>query len=110
MAPLRYVDPNAPRGPLYRVFVRLSASRPMTALARTRAWSAVIWRIDPRLLRITRGRLGTALFVRSALLQTVGARTGATRCNAVIYFHDARRAIIIPSQPGRADNPPWFYN
>ena len=75
MARLRYVDPNAPRGVLYGAFVRILATRPMTRLSRTRLWSAVMWRIDPHLLRLTRGRLGTGMLVRTALLQTVGART-----------------------------------
>jgi deazaflavin-dependent oxidoreductase (nitroreductase family) len=110
MAGLRYVDPLARRGLVYRVFVRMTATRVMTWLSRTRVWSAVMWNIDPHLMRLTRGRLGTALLVRTALLQTVGARTGLERRNAVIYFHDGDRVIIIPSQAGLPENPSWFYN
>jgi deazaflavin-dependent oxidoreductase (nitroreductase family) len=43
-------------------------------------------------------------------LQTVGARTGRVRCNAVIYFHDGERVTIIASRAGRPDNPSWFHN
>jgi deazaflavin-dependent oxidoreductase (nitroreductase family) len=107
---LRHVDPLARRGWLYRTFVRVTATRPMTWLSRTRLWSAVMWNIDPILMRLTRGRLGTALLVRTALLETIGANTGLQRRNAVIYFHDQDRVIIIPSQAGRPENPSWFYN
>jgi deazaflavin-dependent oxidoreductase (nitroreductase family) len=107
---LPYVDPYATRSPLYEVFVRIASTRAMTWLSRTVVWSSVVWKIDPYLLRLTRGRLGTALLVRTALLQTVGARTGLVRRNAVIYFHDGERVTIIASQAGRPDNPAWFHN
>jgi deazaflavin-dependent oxidoreductase (nitroreductase family) len=73
-------------------------------------WSAVVWRIDPYLLRLSRGRLGTGLVLPTALLQTRGARTGLVRSNAVIYFHDGERVTIIASHAGRPGNPAWFYN
>ena len=69
-----------------------------------------MWRIDPYLMRLTRGRLGTGLIVPTALLQTRGARSGRVRRNAVIYFHDGERVTIIASQAGRPDHPSWFYN
>lgn len=110
MAPLRYVDPSLRRGPAYRAFVRLMGTRAMSALSRSRTWSAVMWRIDPYLMRLTRGRLGTGLLVRTALLQTRGARTGRVRRNAVIYFHDGERVTIVASRAGRPENPAWFHN
>ena len=73
-------------------------------------WSSVLWKIDPYLMRLTRGRLGTGLMLPTALLQTRGARTGRLRTNAVIYFHDGERVTIIASQAGRAENPSWFHN
>jgi deazaflavin-dependent oxidoreductase (nitroreductase family) len=107
---LRYVDPRTPRGPIYRAYVRLASSRPATWLSNRAIWSAIVWKIDPYLLRLTRGRLGTGLLLPTALLQTRGARTGLVRRNAVIYFHDGERVTIIASQAGRPDNPSWFYN
>jgi deazaflavin-dependent oxidoreductase (nitroreductase family) len=107
---LPYVDPLAPRGPLYRACARLASARPATWLARKAIWSAVVWKIDPYLLRLTRGRLGTGLLLPTALLQTRGARTGLVRRNAVIYFHDGDRVTIVASQAGRPENPSWFYN
>jgi deazaflavin-dependent oxidoreductase (nitroreductase family) len=107
---LRHVDPHATRSPIYRAFVRILSTRFMTWLSRTVVWSSVMWKIDPYLMRLTRGRLGTGLIVPTALLQTVGARTGRVRRNAVIYFHDGQRVTIIASQAGRSDNPSWFHN
>lgn len=66
--------------------------------------------IDPHLMRLTRGRLGTGLLLPTALLQTRGARTGLARRNAVIYFHDSERVTIVASQAGLPGNPSWFYN
>jgi deazaflavin-dependent oxidoreductase (nitroreductase family) len=110
VAALRYVDPTAARGPIYRLFVRLLASGAMTRLSRSRLWGSVVWKIDPHLLRLTRGRVGTGLIIPTALLETVGARSGRPRRNAVIYFHDRERVTIIASQAGRPDNPAWFHN
>jgi deazaflavin-dependent oxidoreductase (nitroreductase family) len=107
---LRYVDPTAPRGAVYRAYVSLASSRFLTWLATKWIWSAIVWRIDPWLMRLTRGRLGTGLLLPTALLQTRGARTGRVRRNAVIYFHDRDRVIIFASQAGRPENPSWYYN
>jgi deazaflavin-dependent oxidoreductase (nitroreductase family) len=102
---LPYVDPNAPRGPLYRAYVRFLGTR----LA---AWLSmkVVWKVDPHLLRLTRGRLGMGLIVPTALLETRGARTGATRRNGVIYFHDGERVVIVASKLGAPEHPAWFHN
>lgn len=108
--PLHYVDPRTPRGPIYRGYVRLASSRFATWLSKKAIWSAIVWKIDPVLLRVTRGRLGTGLLLPTALLQTRGARTGRVRRNAVIYFHDGELVTIVASQAGRPGNPSWFYN
>jgi len=107
---LRHVDPSAPRGPLYRAYALLASSRFATWLSQRRIWSAIVWRIDPVLLRVTRGRVGTGLLLPTGLLQTRGARTGQLRSNAVIYFHDGDRVTIFASKAGRPGNPSWFYN
>jgi deazaflavin-dependent oxidoreductase (nitroreductase family) len=107
---LRYVDPRAHRGAIYRAYVGLAGSRFATWLSKRAIWSAVVWKIDPVLLRVTRGRLGTGLLLPTALLQTRGARTGRVRRNAVIYFHDGDLVTIVASQAGREGNPAWFYN
>lgn len=89
--------------------MRLLSSRVMTRLARTPVWS-LTWKIDPYLMPLTRGRIGTGLLLPTALLQTRGARTGLVRRNAVIYFHDGERVTIVASRAGTDGNPAWFYN
>lgn len=107
---LRYVDPEARQSFAYRMYARLASSRFATWLATKAVWSAVVWKIDPHLMRLTRGRLGTGFLLPTALLQTRGARTGLPRRNAVIYFHDGDRVTIFASRAGRPGNPSWFYN
>ncbi|HEU5253603.1 MAG TPA: nitroreductase/quinone reductase family protein [Solirubrobacterales bacterium] len=102
---LRHVDPSRPRGPLYRAFARFTASHLGFWLSRT-----IGWRLDPYLLQATGGRLGTGLFIPTALLETTGARSGKPRRNGVIYFHDGDRPTIVASKAGAPENPAWFHN
>lgn len=104
-AQLKYVDPNRPRGLFSRVFASFSATR------LGRLFSAkVVWKVDPYLLRATRGRLGMGLVLPTALLETTGARSAALRRNAVIYFHDKDLVTIVASKAGAAEHPAWFHN
>jgi deazaflavin-dependent oxidoreductase (nitroreductase family) len=103
--PLKYVDPNRRPGPLARAFAALSATRLGRWISRT-----FLWKLDPLVLRATGGRLGLALVVRTALLETRGAKSGAVRRNAVIYFHDGDRVTIVASRLGDAKHPAWFHN
>ena len=102
---LPYVDPEAARGRVYRAFVRLVGTRPLGWFSRT-----VGWRLDPHLLRLSRGRLGMGLLLPTALLETTGARSGQPRRNAVIYFHDGDRVTIVASKLGLPEHPAWFHN
>ncbi|MDQ2631636.1 MAG: nitroreductase family deazaflavin-dependent oxidoreductase [Actinomycetota bacterium] len=61
-------------------------------------------------MRLTGGRIGTGLIIPTALLETRGARSGETRRNGVIYFHDGDRVTLIASKAGAPENPSWFYN
>jgi deazaflavin-dependent oxidoreductase (nitroreductase family) len=99
------VDPHARRGPLYRAFVRFLGTR-------FAAWLSprFVWKLDPYLMRLTRGRFGMGLMLPTALLETRGARTGSVRRNGVIYFHDADRVTIVASKLGFPDHPSWYHN
>ena len=70
----------------------------------------VIWRIDPLLLRVTRGRLGLTKMLPTALLETRGARTGQVRRNAVICIRDGDAVTIIASKLGMPQHPAWYFN
>jgi deazaflavin-dependent oxidoreductase (nitroreductase family) len=102
---LKHVDPDRPPGRLSRAFAAFSATRLGRLLSRT-----ILWRLDPYVLRLTRGRLGLGLMLPTALLETRGARTGARRRNAVIYFHDGDRVTIVASKAGAPEHPAWFHN
>jgi deazaflavin-dependent oxidoreductase (nitroreductase family) len=104
-AQLKYVDPNRPCGLFSRAFASFSTTR------LGRLFSAkVVWKVDPYLLRATRGHLGMGLVLPTALLETRGAKSGALRRNAVIYFHDKSLVTIVASKAGAAEHPSWFHN
>ena len=68
------------------------------------------WKLDPFLLRVTRGRVATTLVFPTALLETTGARTGTRRHHAVIYFNDGGGVVIVASNAGAASHPAWYHN
>src|SRR6202035_2500537 len=102
---LPYVDPHERRGRVYLALCRLSATR-------AGAWIAenISWKLDPLLLRLTRGRFSTAGPLAIGLLVSRGARTGLPRRNATLYFHDGDRVTIVASKRGRPEHPAWYYN
>ena len=104
-AKLKDVDPN--RRP--RWFSRANAAFANTALGRFLSVH-LVWKIDPWLMRISRGRLGMGVGIPTALLETRGARSGEPRRNAVIYFHDGDRVTIVASKLGLPEHPAWFHN
>jgi deazaflavin-dependent oxidoreductase (nitroreductase family) len=103
--PLRYVDPNTPRSLFNRAFAAFSSTRVGRFIS-----ANVVWKVDPYLLRATRGRFGLGLVLPTALLETRGAKSGAVRRNAVIYFHDGDRITIVASKAGAERHPAWFHN
>jgi deazaflavin-dependent oxidoreductase (nitroreductase family) len=70
----------------------------------------VSWKLDPLLLRATRGRIASTLMFPTAVLETTGAKTGAARRNAIIYLHDGDRIVIAASNAGSSRDPSWFHN
>jgi deazaflavin-dependent oxidoreductase (nitroreductase family) len=102
---LKYVDPNRPRS----VFSRAYAAFANTWLGRFLSMH-VVWKVDPFLMRVTRGHLGMNLMIPTALLETRGAKTGALRRNVVIYFNDGDRVTIVASKLGLENHPAWFHN
>jgi deazaflavin-dependent oxidoreductase (nitroreductase family) len=104
-AQLKYVDPNRPQGLFNRVYAALAN----TCLGRFLSVH-VVWKLDPFLMRVTGGRIGMGLTMPTALLETRGAKSGAVRRNAVIYFHDGDRVTIVASKLGLPAHPAWFHN
>lgn len=104
-ARLKHIDPNRPPGLLRRAYAALANTRLGRFLS-----VHVVWKLDPPLMRLTRGRLGMGLVMPTALLETRGAKSGAVRQNVVIYFHDGDRVTIVASKLGLPQNPAWFHN
>lgn len=105
-ARLKHVDPTRSSGLLSRAYAALANTR----LGRFMS-EHLVWKVDPWLMRITRGRIGTGLgLLPTALLETKGAKSGALRSNAVIYFHDGERVTIVASKLGLPEHPAWFHN
>ena len=99
------MDPYERRGRLYLALARFSNTK-------LGAWISVhvAWKVDPHLLRLSRGRLSSAGPLPAALLESRGARTGQPRRNATLYFHDGDRVTIIASKRGAPANPAWYHN
>ena len=104
-ASLKYVDPTRPRSRFSRAYAAFSSTRVGRFIS-----ARVAWKLDPYLLRATRGRFGMSLVLPTALLETRGAKSGAVRRNAVIYFHDGDRVTIVASKAGDPKHPGWFHN
>jgi deazaflavin-dependent oxidoreductase (nitroreductase family) len=104
-ARLKYVDPTRPRSFFSRAYAALSSTRLGRFIS-----ANVTWKVDPYLLRATHGRVGMSLVLPTALLETRGAKSGAVRRNAVIYFHDQDQITIVASKAGAAKHPAWFHN
>jgi deazaflavin-dependent oxidoreductase (nitroreductase family) len=102
---LRHVTPTGPPGAATRAYSAFGATRFARFVSRH-----VNWKLDPFLLRVSRGRLASTLMIPAALLETRGAKSGARRRNAVIYFHDGDRAVIAASNAGSPQNPAWYHN
>lgn len=102
----RHVDPTAPRSRLTPLMARLGTNRLANVVSRR-----VSWKLDPLLLRLTRGRVRTTLVIPTAVLETRGARSGTRRRNAIIYFNDGpERVIIAASNAGASRHPDWYWN
>jgi deazaflavin-dependent oxidoreductase (nitroreductase family) len=102
---LRPVDATRPPGAVRRAYSWLAATRAALFFSRH-----VCWKLDPVLLRVTGGRLCSTLMIRTAVLETRGARTGERRRNTVIYWNDGDSVVIAASQAGSPKNPAWYHN
>jgi deazaflavin-dependent oxidoreductase (nitroreductase family) len=67
-------------------------------------------RIDPVLLRVTRGRFATTSFFPLLLLHVRGRRSGERRTVTLVYFTEGDDVVLVASSFGRPSNPAWFHN
>ena len=76
----------------------------------TRFGRDIASRVDPTLIRLTRGRVSSVWPFPAVVLTHVGAKSGRTRTSALVYFTDRGRVILIASNFGGSRNPGWYYN
>ena len=88
-ATLRHVDPIRPPGVFARVYAAFAATRVARFISRH-----VNWKLDPFLLRATRGRLATTLVFPTALLETTGASSVTGSNSSVIDVVSSRLTMI----------------
>ena len=67
-------------------------------------------RIDPLLLRLTRGRFATTMVFPLVQLTTRGRRSGQPRTVPLVYFTEGDEVILTASSFGRAKHPAWYLN
>jgi deazaflavin-dependent oxidoreductase (nitroreductase family) len=88
--------------------------RALSPLGGTRlgAWyfATIARRVDPLLMRATRGRLTSVGRAPVLTLVTIGARTGARRENPVLFLRRGEDFVLIASHYGRQRHPAWFHN
>jgi deazaflavin-dependent oxidoreductase (nitroreductase family) len=106
---LPHVEPVPPHG-LRRPALRLISGRAFGAVERSLPSRLVVWRLVPRLMRLTGGRLAALLPVPVAVLETRDARNGRPHRRAVVYFHDGERITVVPSRGGGPRDPHWYDN
>jgi deazaflavin-dependent oxidoreductase (nitroreductase family) len=76
----------------------------------TRFGRDIASRVDPTLIRLTRGRVSSVWPFPAVVLTHVGAKSGSTRTSALVYFTDRGRVILIASNFGGSRNPGWYHN
>jgi deazaflavin-dependent oxidoreductase (nitroreductase family) len=105
MQGVRPVDPTASPGRAGRVLHRMA----MTEAGRWYGMN-VASRIDPWLLRVSRGRFATTMVFPLVMLTTRGRRSGQPRTVPLVYFTHGEEVIVTASSFGRARYPAWYLN
>ena len=103
--PVPPVDPLAPKSAYRRGMEAFARSRPGSLFAQN-----VATRVDPPLLRLTRGRLSTFPTAPNVLLTVPGRKSGAPRTTTLLYFTEGDEVILMASQFGRTTHPQWYFN
>ena len=113
---LRFRDMPIPRvDPIADSFTGTSAKRLIGKVASSPSgqWFLrnIAPRVDPTLMRLTRGRVSSlGTWPRSLLLTHTGAKSGIQRTTPLIYFTDSDRVILVASNYGGIRHPAWHYN
>jgi deazaflavin-dependent oxidoreductase (nitroreductase family) len=104
--PIPRVDPNEPPTRLKKMLMPFALSKPGT-------WYGIniASRVDPKLMRWTRGRVNLGGSILPTLLLTVrGRKSGVERTVPLVYFSDGDDVILMASSFGRPKFPAWYHN
>lgn len=99
------IDPTRRPGPLTRGMHRLAR----TDLGRGFG-IRVAAKLDPHLLRLSRGRVALTGFFPLVRLVAVGRKSGDERIVPLLYFTRGEEVILVASSFGRARHPAWYLN
>lgn len=70
-----------------------------------------VLKVHEQLYKRSGGRVGHRMIgVPTLLLDTTGARSGATRTNALVYAHDGEDYLLVASNGGSDRSPAWLHN
>jgi deazaflavin-dependent oxidoreductase (nitroreductase family) len=102
---VRPFDPTAKKGPLLEVLERAFKTPVGT-------WTAINvgQRVDPHLIRATRGRVRIGIAAPTVLLTHIGAKSGKRRTTPLLYFTDGDDIVLIASKGGAPSHPAWYHN
>jgi len=67
-------------------------------------------RLDPPLLRLSRGRLSMSIGQPVLLLTHTGAKSGQRRETPLLYATDGDRIVLVASRGGSPRHPAWYHN
>ena len=68
-------------------------------------------KLHQRLYERSGGRVGHGMIgVPTLLLRSTGRRSGARRCNALVYAMDGADYVLVASNGGADRSPGWFFN
>ena len=104
--PIPKVDPDRPPTRIRRLLTPFALSKPGT-------WYGIniAARIDPKLMKLTRGRVNLGGNVLPTLLLTTrGRKSGVERTVPLVYFSDGDAVILMASSFGRPKLPAWYHN
>src|SRR6266852_5182365 len=102
---VRPFDPATQRMPLKPILDRIFQTRFGTWIA-----IHVGQRIDPYLMRATRGRVRISFTAPTILLTHTGANSGKRRTTPLLYFTEGDKVVLIASKGGASQNPAWYHN
>lgn len=67
-------------------------------------------RVDPYLLKWTKGRFSLGVGQPVLLLRSKGAKSGVERETPLLFLEDGDRLVMLASKAGNPRHPAWYHN